>query len=180
VAILLLDGEQGIIDQDEKIGGLIEEVGCSVVLAINKWDTQRKNPKFTKELAAESIRKQMGYLKYAPILFISAKRGEGFEDLGDLIEEIVIQRRTKISTKEFTEWVKKESAIHNPFNAKFYMCHQSGRNPPTFVCHVNDPKKIHFSLQRHLVNAIRERWGFMGSPIRLLFVASASTRKKPS
>lgn len=175
VAVLLLDGETGIIDQDEKIGGLIEDVGCAVILCVNKWDTQRSNPEFTREIAAERIRKQMAYLRYAPLMFVSAKTGEGFEDLGDLVEEILSQRRVKIPTREFTDWVRKESEIHNPMGARFYLCHQSGRNPPTFVCHVNDPKKVHFSLKRHLVNAIRDRWGYMGNPVRLLFVQSKNT-----
>lgn len=170
LAILLLDGEAGITDQDEKIGGLIEEAGCGVILAVNKWDTQRKNREFTRELAADLIRRKMAYLKYAPILFVSALNRQGFENLGDLVEEILHQRQLRIPTHEFTEWVRKESTVHNPMNAKFYLSHQSGRSPPTFVCHVSDPEKIHFSLKRHLVNALRERWGFMGSPVRLLFV----------
>jgi GTP-binding protein len=176
LAILLLDGERGTTEQDEKIGGLIEDAGCSVILAINKWDTQRKNPKFTKEMAAERIRGKMAYLKYAPIMFVSAKEGRGFEDLGDLASDILHQRQLKIPTHEFTEWVRRESTVHNPMNAKFYMCHQAGRNPPTFVCHVSDPDKVHFSLRRHLINALRERWGFMGSPVRMLFVQGKSTR----
>jgi GTP-binding protein len=181
IAILLLDGERGTTEQDEKIGGLIEEAGCSVILAINKWDTQRKNPKFTKEMAAERIRGKMAYLKYAPIMFVSAKEGRGFEDLGDLVSDILHQRQLRIPTHEFTEWVRREATVHNPMNAKFYMCHQAGRNPPTFVCHVSDPEKVHFSLRRHLVNQLRERWGFMGSPIRMLFVEGKSTRaaKRP-
>lgn len=170
VAILMLDGETGIVDQDEKIGGLIEEAGCAVVLIVNKWDTQRRNREFTREDAAELIRGSMGFLKYAPILFVSAKERRGLGDLGDLISEILHQKKLKIPTHEFTEWVRKESLIHNPKGAKFYLCHQSGRNPPTFVCHVNDPERIDFSLKRHLVNALRDRWGFMGSPVRLLFV----------
>ncbi|MFL5812152.1 MAG: ribosome biogenesis GTPase Der [Bdellovibrionia bacterium] len=181
LAILLLDGERGTTEQDEKIGGMIEEAGCSVILAINKWDTQRKNPKFTKEMAAERIRGKMAYLKYAPIMFLSAKEGRGFEDLGDLASDILHQRQLKIPTHEFTEWVRREATVHNPMNAKFYMCHQAGRNPPTFVCHVSDPDKVHFSLRRHLINALRERWGFMGSPVRMLFVQGKSTRaaKRP-
>lgn len=170
VAILLLDGEAGITDQDEKIGGLIEEAGCGVILAINKWDTQRANPKFTREMAAERVRKAMAYLKYAPILFVSAKEKEGIEPIGELVEEILRQRSVKIPTHEFTEWVREESKIHNPRNAKFYLCHQTGRNPPSFACHVNDPEKVHFSLKRHLLNALRERWGYMGNPIRLHFI----------
>ncbi len=179
LAILVLDGEQGITDQDEKIGGMIQEIGCSVILLMNKWDTQKRNPGFTKELAGEKIRAKMAYLNYAPVLFASALQGKGLEDLGELIEEILHQRELKLATHEFTEWVRKESTIHNPQNAKFFLCHQSGRNPPTFVCHVNDPEKVHFSLRRHFVNAMRERWGYMGSPVRILFVEGKNRRSLP-
>lgn len=177
VAVLVLDGETGVSDQDEKIGGLIEEAGCSVILLINKWDVQRDNIKFTKKLAAERIRAKMGYLGYAPMLFASAKENEGLEDLGDLVEEILTQREVKISTKELSDWVKNEATVHNPKNAKFYMSHQSGRYPPTFVSHVNDPEKIDFSLKRHLINALRARWGYMGTPIRFLFVGQKKLKK---
>jgi GTP-binding protein len=182
VAVLLMDGEQGVTDQDEKIGGLIDEVGCGVILAVNKWDVQRRNPKFKKDDAASIVRERMAYLSYAPILFVSAIKGEGFEDLGNLVEEILRQRQVKVSTHEFSEWVREEVTIHNPKNAKFYLSHQTGRNPPTFVCHVSDPDKVHFSLRRHLINAIRERWGFMGSPVRLVLRAGAGgkDRAKPS
>jgi len=179
VALLVIDGEKGITDQDQKISSLVEEAGCSVVLVLNKWDLHRKNVKFTTDMASKRIRTEMAHLKYAPIIFVSALRQQGLDDLGGLIEEILTQRRLKISTHEFTEWVREEAAVHNPKNARFYLCHQSGRNPPTFVCHVNDPEKIDFSLQRHLVNALRARWGFMGSPVRLLFVQAKSDRALP-
>ncbi len=174
IAILMLDADGGAKDQDEKISGLIEEVGCSVILCVNKWDTQRNKKGVSKDSAVEEIRNRFAHLKYAPILFTSAKEKTGFQDLAELAHDILEQRRLKIQTKEFTEWVKSASEIHNPYNVKFYMCHQSGRHPPTFVCHVSDPEKVHFSLQRHLVNAMRERWGYMGSPIRLLFVKGKS------
>ncbi|MEO5969454.1 MAG: ribosome biogenesis GTPase Der, partial [Bdellovibrionia bacterium] len=179
IALLVIDGEKGITDQDQKISSLVEEAGCSVILVLNKWDLHRKNVKFTTELASKRIRSEMAHLKYAPIIFVSALRQQGLENLGDLIEEILTQRRLKIATHEFTEWVREEASVHNPKNARFYLCHQSGRNPPTFVCHVNDPEKIDFSLQRHLVNALRARWGFMGSPVRLLFVQAKSERALP-
>ncbi|MBN20700.1 MAG: ribosome biogenesis GTPase Der [Bdellovibrionaceae bacterium] len=169
LAILVIDGKEGVTDQDEKIGGLIEDAGCSVILMVNKWDLQTKNPDFSKEDAAELVRKSMGYLNYAPLMFASALRHKGLKDLGGLISEILKQREVKIPTHEFSEWVRKETAIHNPKNAKFYFCHQSGRFPPTFTFHVNDPKKVHFSVRRHLSNAMRERWGYMGSPIRMNF-----------
>lgn len=179
VAVLVMDVESGLTDQDEKLGGLIEEAGCGVILVLNKWDTQLRILANTREKAAEALRNRMAYLRYAPVVFTSGLRGEGFEDLGDLVEEIMRQRRLKIPTHEFTEWVREESAVHNPDSAKFYLCHQSGRNPPTFVCHVSDPKKVHFSLSRHLINALRKRWGFMGSPVRMLFIQGKNTRTKP-
>ena len=170
IALLILDGEVGTSDQDEKIAGLIEEAGCSVVIAMNKWDTQARNHDFTTSQAAERIRSQLRFLQYAPITFISGLKNQGLEDLPDLIDDILEQRKIWITTKELTEWVRVESEIHNPDNAKFYHCQQTGRNPPTFVCHVNDPKKIRFSLSRHIVNAMREKWGYMGTPVRLRFL----------
>jgi len=167
---LVMDAEQGPADQDEKIAGLILEIGCSVILMLNKWDLHKTNVEFSKKIAAERIRDMMRFLNFAPILFSSAKEKEGLRGLGDLITQILTQRRVKIPTHEFSEWVRKESAVHNPLNAKFYLCHQSGRNPPTFTCHVNSPTKINTSLERHLINAIREKWGFMGSPVRMRFV----------
>jgi GTP-binding protein len=177
IALLVLDGETGLTEQDEKIGGLIEEMGCSVVLIVNKWDTQASNPDFSKDDAAERVRKKMAFLKYAPVMFTSGLKRQGLRGMGDLIEEILSQRAVKVATHEFTEWVRKEANVHNPMNAKFYLSHQVSRHPPTFVCHVSDPEKVHFSLKRHLINALRERWGFMGTPVRILFVAGKSKRK---
>ncbi|MGK5083786.1 ribosome biogenesis GTPase Der [Bdellovibrionota bacterium FG-1] len=179
IAILVIDGESGMTDQDEKIGGLIEEAGVSVVLAVNKWDTQRQNKDFTRDIAAEAVRKEMGFLQYAPIVFMSAKECWGLDELGNLMDDILHQRRLKILTHDLTEWVRHEATIHNPQNAKFFLAHQSGRHPPTFVVHVNDPELIHFSLKRHLVNSLRARWGFMGSPVRLLFVEGKNRRSMP-
>lgn len=180
VAILVLDGEQGITEQDEKIGGLIEEAGTSVIIAINKWDLQSKNPEFTREHAAGWVRKEIGFLKYAPIVFTSGLKQQGIEGLGELVEEILSQRSVKLQTREFTDWVRKEAGIHNPLNAKFYLSHQVSRHPPTFICHVSDPDKVHFSLRRHLANGLRDKWGFMGTPVRLIFQAGTSDRKAKS
>lgn len=174
VAILMLDAEGGTTDQDEKIAGMIEETGCSVILVMNKWDTMRGKKGFTKDDAAEQIRHKFGFLRYAPLMFISAKERSGFQDLAELVYDILEQRRVRITTNEFTNWVRAESEVHNPYNVKFYLCHQVSRHPPTFVCHVSQPEKVHFSLHRHLVNAIREKWGFMGTPVRVLFVEGKS------
>ncbi len=175
IALLVLDGEGGVTDQDEKIGGLIEDAGCCVILVLNKWDLQEKSKEgFTKKHAAEFIRKKMGFLGYAPIVFTSALNRKGLKGLGDLIDELLRQREVKITTHELTEFIRGQLDQHNPNNAKVYIAHQTSGRPPTFVVHVNDPKKVHFSLKRHMVNGIRERWGYMGSPMRLKFQKSTN------
>ena len=178
LTFLMMDGERGVYDQDEKIAGLIEEAGSSVILVLNKWDTQKDNPDFSQKLAEEEIRKKIRFLSYAPLVFTTAKDGVGLDRLFRVAVMILEKRRLKLATRELTDFIRAEAEIHNPFNAKFYYVHQSGRNPPTFVAHVNDPKKIDFSLSRHLVNAIRGRFGFEGSPIRLHFLKTKNSGEK--
>ena len=178
LALLMMDGEKGIYDQDEKIAGLIEEAGCSVILVLNKWDTQMNNDQFSQKLAEEELRKKIRFLGYAPLVFTTATQSLGLDRLFRVIEVLLEQRRRKLSTRELTDFIRAEAEIHNPFNARFYMIHQSGRNPPTFVAHVNDPKKIDFSLSRHLVRAIRDKWGFQGTPIRFHFIKAKNSGEK--
>jgi GTP-binding protein len=178
LAFLVMDGEVGVYDQDEKIAGLIEEMGCSVVLVLNKWDTQVNNKEFSQKLAEEEIRKKIRFLGYAPLVFTTAKDSVGLDRLFRVADHVLEGRSLKLQTKELTEFVRNAAEIHNPNNAKFYFVHQSGRNPPTFVAHVSDPRKIHFSLSRHLVRAIRERWGYNGTPVRMHFLKTRNTGEK--
>jgi GTP-binding protein len=178
LAFLIMDGETGVYDQDEKIAGLIEEMGCSVVLVLNKWDTQVDNDEFSQKVAEEEIRKKIRFLGYAPLVFTTATEGIGLERLFRVADHVLEQRSVHVSTKDLTDFIRAETEVHNPENAKFYFVHQSGRNPPTFVAHVSDPKKVHFSLSRHLVRAIRERYGFSGSPIRFHFLKTRNTGEK--
>jgi GTP-binding protein len=178
LAFLIMDGETGVYDQDEKIAGLIEEMGCSVVLVLNKWDTQVNNDEFSQKVAEEEIRKKIRFLGYAPLVFTTATEGIGLERLFRVADHVLEQRSVHVSTKDLTDFIRAETEVHNPENAKFYFVHQSGRNPPTFVAHVSDPKKVHFSLSRHLVRAIRERYGFSGSPIRFHFLKTRNTGEK--
>jgi GTP-binding protein len=178
VALLVMDGETGVYDQDEKIAGLIEESGTSVIMVLNKWDTQVNNPDFSQKLAEEQVRKQIRFLGYAPLVFTTAKDSVGLDRLYRMIDYVLEQRSVKLGTRELTEFIRNEVDQHNPDNAKFYFVHQAGRNPPTFVAHVNDPKKIHFSMSRHLIRTIREKWGFLGSPIRFHFLKAKNTGEK--
>jgi len=170
LALLVLDGSRGIHDQDEKIAGLIEKSGCSVLIVVNKWD--QVDEAFSQKEATRHIHHSLGFLRYAPIRFTCALHGKGFKTFGKLFDRILTERQRKLSTNEFTTFIRNQIEIHNPNNVKFYFCNQTGKNPPSFSCSVSDPNKIHFSLERHLKNQMRERWGFLGSPIRLRFIKS--------
>ena len=178
LAILMIDAEKGVYDQDEKIAGMIEDAGCSVIIVLNKWDTQVKNDDFSQKLAEEQLRKQIRFLSWAPLVFTTAKDSIGLDRLYRLIQGVLEQRALKLTTKEITEHIRAEVEQQNPDNAKFYMVQQTGRNPPTFIAHVSEPKKIHFSTTRHLIKTIRERWGYQGTPIRFNLVKAKNTREK--
>ena len=178
LAFLVMDGEKGVYEQDEKIAGLIEEMGCSVVLVLNKWDTQVSNKEFSQKTAEEEIRKKIRFLGYAPLVFTTAIDSIGLDRLFRMAQHVLEQRGLKVPTRELTEYIRQSAEIHNPHNAKFYYVHQSGRNPPTFVAHVSDPKKVHFSLSRHLVRALRDRYGYLGSPIRFHFLKTKNSGEK--
>ena len=144
---------------------MITEEGCSLIIFVNKWDLQEDDVK-TQD-AIRTIRSKMGHLAYVPIMFGSALKMSGIKGLGNSIRRVIEQRNQQISTPAINQWIKKEAEVYNPRNARFYYCHQAGRNPPTFLCNVNNVKKVHFSLQRHLINAMRAKWGYEGTPIRL-------------
>jgi len=168
LALILIDGGEGISDQDEKIGGLIEEMGSSVIIVINKWDLQSNNKNFSRKDAEDHIRRKIKFLKYAPIVFMSAINKKGIMQLSKVMKKVLIERDTKIQTHSLTECVKEAVKIQNPKNAKFYYTHQVSRHPPSFACHVNDPRRVPNSLRRQIMNQMRNLWGFSGTPIRLI------------
>jgi GTP-binding protein len=178
LTLLVMDASKGVYDQDEKIAGLIEEAGSSVIMVLNKWDTQKVNPEFSQKKAEETVREQVRFLGYAPLVFSTAIEGLGLGRLIYTIERVLEQRWLKLQTSDLTEFVRSEAEIHNPNNAKFYFTHQTGRNPPSFVSHVSDPRKIHFSLTRHIIRALREKWGYWGTPIRFNFVKTKNSGEK--
>ncbi len=153
-------------------------MGCSVIIVLNKWDTQKNNDDFSQKQAEEMLRKQIRFLGYAPLVFTTAKDGLGLDRLYRMIEMVMDQRQLRLTTREITDFIRAELEVSNPFNAKFYLIQQTGRHPPSFMAHVSDPKKIHFSLSRHLVKAMRQRWGYLGTPIRLNFRKAKNASEK--
>ncbi len=177
LALLMIDGVEGPTEQDEKIAGIVEDAHCSVVILVNKWDLRKG--KIKEKDAGSWIHEQLGFLNYAPVVFMSALKKVGYENLGQMIEEILDQRSEKISTPELTRFIRSELEKYNPKRARIYTSHfipasKFKKLSPKLVLQVNDPKKMHYGVTRHLINGVRKRWGFIGTPIRATFKKSGT------
>ena len=172
VCILMIDANEGVTEQDTKIGGLAHESGKGVIIAINKWDEYEKE-NGTLEQYTKDVYNKLAYLSYAPIIFISAKTGQRVEKIFNLINEVANNNAFRISTSNLNELLAEAVAMVQPPTDKgrrlkiFYMT-QVGTKPPTFAVFVNSKKLFHFSYERYLVNKLREEYGFKGTPIRML------------
>lgn len=165
VALFLIDGFEGVTDQDEKVAGELIRAGKPIVLVVNKWDTCGVK----KEDYADRLRTELGFLDFAPILFISAKKGVGLADLWDLLTEVLRQRMFVAPTGELNRFIEMASGTNNPTGVRLFYASQTSKNPPTITCLVSDPKKVHFAYERYLKNELRSRYGWMGSPLKLVF-----------
>jgi GTP-binding protein len=168
VALLMLDGPEGITALDTHIGGYAHQSRRSVVIVVNKWDAVKKGPT-TKRDYMQMIRARMKFLAYAPIVFISALAGQKLGDLLETITQVAEARRLRVSTSEMNQFLQGLDFARAPTPAgkpmRIYYLTQGGVAPPVFVAFTNRPGKLHFSFERFLENRIRERFGFMGTPI---------------
>lgn len=168
VALLMLDATEGVTALDTHIGGYAHESGRSVVIVVNKWDAVPKGPTTTQD-TTENIRRRMKYLDYAPIVFISAQKGQRLPKLLGTVIEVAQARRYRIPTAEINRFLgeldleRMPIPGHKPF--KIYYLTQGSVSPPTFIVFTNRTGKLHFSVERYLENRIRERFGFAGTPI---------------
>ena len=168
VALLILDATEGVTALDTHIGGYAHESRRSAVIVVNKWDAIPKGPTTTRDFT-QIIRQRMKYLDYAPIVFISALKGQRLENLLRTTTEVAVARRTRVTTAEMNRFLKEADLERAPSPAgkplRLYYLTQAGVAPPVFVAFTNRPGKFHFSFERFLVNRIRERFGFVGTPI---------------
>jgi len=141
------------------------------VLAVNKWDAVSRSPAATAEYI-RTIRRRLKYLDYAPLVFISAKNGLRLGRLLDTIVQVAEARRCRVSTAEMNRFFRDLNFDRVPSPSgprgkplKLYYLTQAGVAPPVFVAFTNHAQKIHFSVERYLENRIRERFGFLGTPI---------------
>ncbi|MFW6135263.1 MAG: ribosome biogenesis GTPase Der [Chloroflexota bacterium] len=179
VALLVIDGWEGVRAQDTHIAGAILEEWASVVVLINKWDLVEKDADTVREYTGW-VREALQFLDYVPVLFISALTGRGVDRVLPTALDVWRARFHRIPTGELNRIVQDAVARHAPPSKrgrrlKIYYASQPEVDPPTFVFHVNDTRLVHFSYERYLENRLREACEFPGTPIRLLF----RPRKRP-
>src|SRR3989442_1848038 len=176
VAILVIDGVEGVTALDAHIAGYAHEAGRSAIIVVNKWDAVQKNYRITADYEND-IREKLKFLAFAPIVFISAKTGQRVQKLYGLIDEVHQARFVRIPTRELNEFLRQEVLQRGglPSEVKIRYIAQGKVNPPTFVMFSNKMKKLHFSFERFIENRIRERFPFTGTPI--IIRQRASTKK---
>ncbi len=171
VCLILIDANEGVTEQDTKIAGLAHEAGKASIIVVNKWDMVEKETG-TMDKMTNEIRRDLSYMPYAPVLFISALTGQRVDKLYQLINEVAAQTAMRISTGMLNNILEDATARVQPPSdkgrrLKIYYMTQIGVKPPHFVIFCNDARLFHFSYQRYLENQIRNVFGLMGTPIRL-------------
>lgn len=169
VCLILIDGTEGLTEQDERIAGLAHEAGKPSVIVVNKWDAIEKDNGTVKAFE-DKIRTGLAYMSYAPIMFVSAKTGQRVGKLFELINRIYEQSCMRISTGMLNDVLSDAVMRVQPptdkgRRLKIYYITQTSVKPPVFVIFCNDAELFHFSYQRYIENQIREVFGFYGTPI---------------
>ena len=171
VCLILVDANEGVTEQDTKVAGLAHEAGKACIIVVNKWDAIEKDDK-TMDHMRQDIHRDLSYMTYAPIVFISALTGQRVDRLFDLINYVNDQASLRITTGMLNTVLADATARVQPptdkgRRLKIYYMTQIGIKPPHFVCFCNDAKLFHFSYQRYLENQIRSTFGLEGTPVRL-------------
>ena len=171
VCLIMIDAQEGVTEQDTKVAGLAHEAGKACIIVVNKWDAIEKDGK-TMDRMRQEVMRDLSYMTYAPIVFISALTGQRVDRLFDLIGFVHDQASMRITTGMLNSVLADATARVQPptdkgRRLKIYYMTQVGIRPPHFVCFCNDARLFHFSYQRYLENQIRATFGLEGTPVRL-------------
>ena len=171
VCLIMINAQEGVTEQDTKVAGLAHEAGKACIIVVNKWDAIEKDGK-TMDKMRQDVMRDLSYMTYAPVVFISALTGQRVDRLFDLINYVNNQAATRISTGMLNNVLADATARVQPptdkgRRLKIYYITQTGIRPPHFVCFCNDARLFHFSYQRYLENQIRSTFGLEGTPVRM-------------
>ena len=172
VCLLLIDAQDGVTEQDEKIAGLAHEAGKSCIIVINKWDAIEKENNTVKEYN-KRIRTALSYMPYAPIVYVSALTGQRVANLYEMINNVYAEARKRITTGVLNDLLNDATTRVQPPSdkgkrLKVYYMTQSSVAPPTFVIFCNSEELFHFSYRRYIENCLRDTFGFEGTPIKIV------------
>ena len=172
VALLMIDANDGVTEQDTKIAGLIHEEGKGVIIVVNKWDALEKETGTLEKYRKEVI-SRLKFMDYAPVLFISAKTGQRVQTVFDTVKEVFETARRRITTGVLNDVINDatdhlQPPLQGTRRLKIYYGTQTGVQPPTFVFFVNDEKLMSFSYERYLENCFRKAFPLEGTPIRFI------------
>ncbi len=173
VVLMVIDSVEGFTAQDLHIAGYVEEQKKGIVVVVNKWDLIEKDTS-TMDLYRDEAKRQLDFMPYAPLVFISAKYGQRVQNVLEMALLVEAERRKRITTSAINKLLRDAVAKHPPSSKpgkwlKFYYATQADVSPPTFVFFCNDPENVHFSYKRFLENQIRDQFGFVGNPVRMTF-----------
>lgn len=172
VCLIMIDALDGVTEQDTKIAGYAHDQGKASIIIVNKWDLVEKETG-TLEEYRKTVMEKLGFMTYAPVVFISAKTGQRVNKIFELIKFVANQAAFRISTGMLNDLVNEAVSMVQPPSdkgkrLKIYYMTQAGVKPPTFIIFVNDMELMHYSYQRYLENHLRKSFGFEGTPIRFM------------
>jgi len=172
VCLILIDAQEGVTEQDTKIAGYAHEQGKASVIVVNKWDLVEKETG-TLEEYRKTVNEKLGFMLYAPVLFISAQTGQRVGKTFELIKKVAEQAALRISTGVLNDILNQATAMVQPPSdkgkrLKIYYMTQASVKPPSFILFINNMELMHYSYERYLENQIRKSFGFEGTPIRFI------------
>jgi GTP-binding protein len=182
VALIVMDANEGVTDQDINIAGYAYDRGCGCIMLLNKWDLVEKDSK-TVKVFYERLREQAKFLSFAPAMTISALTGQRVSKTFKLVDEVYGQYAKRITTGQLNRIMEKAieknpPSLHRGKQLKFYYAAQISTRPPTIVYFVNYPQAVHFSYKRYLLNQLREGSGLDKTPIRMIFSQREGRKKR--
>ena len=172
VALLLIDAQDGVTEQDTKIAGMIHDEGKAVVVVVNKWDAIDKDTG-TLEKYRKQVLEDLKFMDYAPVLFLSALTGQRVNTVLSMVDQVWAQTCKRVPTGVLNDVLADATAALQPpatngRRLRIYYLTQQSVCPPTFVLFVNDEELMHFAYQRYLENYFRKTFDFTGTPIRFI------------
>jgi GTPase len=184
VCVLLIDAQEGIGEQDAKIAGLCEEAGRALVIAFNKIDLLADEGRKQRDKLIEDLKRQIQFVPWAKVVFLSAKTGKGTRRLLDAVNAAYAAFTTRVSTGALNRWFsaiveKHPPSLYRGHPVRLYYIQQPQAAPPTFILSVNHADGVHFSYRRYLANQLREAFHLDGTPVRLVCRGRGEKAKQP-